>query len=480
MSSATTTAPLEDLSPLDATVDTTPGLALVFALDHVGLPAALPFSRPLVTLGREPQSTLPLRGPAISRQHASFERRNDGRVWVVDSLSLNGTFVNGQRVSEQPLAEHDLLGIGETLFRFVGRNVRAHEAYRIDGEVLHERRPFRHGIESAQLAGGYQIDALLDLIARIAPSELAVVIHGETGTGKERVAQELHRQSKRKGRFQAVNCAALPETLIESELFGYRRGAFSGAHTDKPGLIRAAHGGTLFLDEIGDMPIGAQAKLLRVLQEKELVPIGATSPERVDLRVVCATHHNLPELVQRGLFRADLLGRLHQFSISLPPLRHRREDLYRLVCYFLGQLEQPAPPVSFAFMHALALHHWPYNVRELQGAVHVARTMSEGGPLEYWHLPQALRSAVEQHASESLVPFDNRRSSLPAEPPTAREPTRRRRGTSPTPRAEELQSLLKRFNGNVSSVAKELGKHRMQVHRWLQLWNIAPDDYRPS
>ena len=163
-----------------------------------------------------------------------------------------------------------------------------------------------------ELVGGAQIDHIAADIERIAPTELSAVILGETGTGKEVVARGIHRFSGRRGSLQAINCAAIPHNLLESELFGYRRGAFSGADRDKPGLIKLADNGTLFLDEIGDMPLDAQAKLLRVLQSREVFPLGATTPERVDVRVVCATHRDLYQYVKEGKFRGDLLARLER------------------------------------------------------------------------------------------------------------------------------------------------------------------------
>jgi transcriptional regulator of acetoin/glycerol metabolism len=293
-----TTTSVEGIPSFDVVTDPTPGLALIYSRLHAHLPSAVPFAVPSVSLGRESDNTLSIPEAAVSRYHARFERRQDGRTWVVDAQSTNGTFVNGRRVRELALSLHDVIRIGDTLFRFVDHGIYGYGAYRIDGTIVRQARPFMHGVEKPLLVGGYQIDAILDRIAKVAQSNISVVVTGESGTGKELVAREIHRLSGRKGAFQAINCAALPENLIESELFGYRRGAFSGANSDKTGLVKAAHGGTLFLDEVGDMPLEAQAKLLRVLQEKEVLPIGATNAERVDVRVVCATHRDLEAHVE--------------------------------------------------------------------------------------------------------------------------------------------------------------------------------------
>jgi len=320
-------------------------------------------------------------------------------------------------------------------------------------------------------------------------SNISVVVTGESGTGKELVAREIHRLSGRKGLFQAINCAALPENLIESELFGYRRGAFSGAVSDKMGLVRAAHGGTLFLDEIGDMPLDAQAKLLRVLQEKEVLPIGATVAEKVDVRVVCATHRDLEAHVARGTFRGDLLARLRELSVRLPPLRERREDLYPLVLHFLAEMGLTPQAASFPFMLAVAHYDWPYNVRELESAVRVAVTLSQGAQLDLQHLPETVRAALDGHgalpvanhaikvapAITTLRDGDARRAaSAAAADPGPADAARR----SDTPTAEALKQLLRLHKGNIAAVGAALGKHRMQVHRWLRRYEIDINDFR--
>ena len=481
-----TTTSVEGIPSFDVVSDPTPGLALVYSRLHQHLPAAVPFAIPTVTLGRECDNTLSIPEAAVSRHHARFERRSDGHIWVVDTQSMNGTFVNGRRVREQSLAAHDILRIGDTLFRFVPQGIYGYGAYRLDGGVVRQARPFSHGVEKPYLIGGYQVDAILDRIAKVAQSTIAVVITGESGTGKELVAREIHRLSGRKGAFQAINCAALPETLIESELFGFRRGAFSGANADKMGLIRAAHGGTLFLDEIGDMPLEAQAKLLRVLHEKEVLPIGATTAERVDIRVVCATHRDLEAYVAKGLFRGDLLARLRELSICLPTLRERREDLFPLITHFLAQSQRPIT-VTFPFMLAVAHYDWPYNVRELESAVRVAVTLSGGAPLDLQHLPETVRRALDGHgapatpgpvvqAAPAVVTL--RDGVMHGGHERDKSDSGARRMEPPT--EQQLRDLLKLHAGNITKVARELGKERMQVHRWLRRYSIDIREFRES
>jgi DNA-binding NtrC family response regulator len=502
MSSSTnrgrTTTSVEGILTFDVVSDPTPGLALVYSRLHPHLPSAVPFAVPTITMGREADNTLSIPEAAVSRHHARFERRADGHVWVVDAPSMNGTFVNGRRVREQALVAHDVLRIGDTLFRYVDKGIYGYGAYRIDGGVVRQARPFTHGVEDPYLIGGYQVDAVLDRIAKVAKTTISVVVTGESGTGKELVAREVHRLSGRKGQFQAINCAALPENLIESELFGYRRGAFSGAVSDKMGLVRAAHGGTLFLDEIGDMPLEAQAKLLRVLQEREVLPIGATVAERVDIRVVCATHRDLEANVANGTFRGDLHARLREVTVRLPPLRERREDLYPLVLHFLGKVGLTPAAVSFPFMFAVAHYDWPYNVRELESALRVAVTLSGGEPLDVQHLPDAARGALENlgggapngtsvaPARTTLRDQQDGLGALVASTGTAavsesRADSRAGDGherRSDKPSAAELVALLELHRGNIAAVGASLGKHRMQVHRWLRAYNIDINDFR--
>jgi transcriptional regulator with PAS, ATPase and Fis domain len=263
----------------------------------------------------------------------------------------------------------------------------------------------------------------------------------------------------------AVNSAALPDTLFESELFGYRKGAFSGAQEDRPGLVRTADRGTFFLDEIGDLSADLQAALLRVLQESEVLAVGATRPVAVDLRVIAATHRDLEAMVARGEFRSDLLSRLAGFTLFIPTLRDRREDLGLLIAALLRrQLGERAAAVSFNLPAARALfrHGWPLNVRELEKALEVAGALAADGRIALEHLPAQLqRAAAEQPASEAKA----------EEPPADLSKIDQKR-------REELMALLKDHQGNVTAVAKALGKARAQVQRWLKRFGIEATRYR--
>ncbi|HEY6722519.1 MAG TPA: sigma-54 dependent transcriptional regulator, partial [Polyangiaceae bacterium] len=301
----------------------------------------------------------------------------------------------------------------------------------------------------------------------IAPTTLAVLLLGESGTGKEVVARELHRLSGRSGAFRALNCGAIPENLIESELFGYKRGAFSGADRDKLGIFKAADGGTLLLDEIGDMPEQAQVKLLRVLQNREVYPVGATAPEHVDVRVVCATHKDLARLQGEGEFRRDLFGRINEYQVSLPPLRERKEDIYLLVRTFLARHGRPDLVPSFPLMTGLLHYEWPYNVRELEACIKRCIALTDSPILNEQLLPDSVRDAMSDYGGAGA-----KRASLP-------EPSAPRAAATPgDPGAARLRELLERHQGNVAAVGRELGKARMQIHRWMKKHGIDINDFR--
>jgi two-component system, NtrC family, nitrogen regulation response regulator NtrX len=228
------------------------------------------------------------------------------------------------------------------------------------------------------------MESLRQLIARVGPSDTAVLITGETGTGKERVAQALHKASGRKGRLVAVNCAAIPSTLLESELFGHERGAFSGAVARRVGRVEQAQGGTLFLDELGDMPLELQAKLLRVLETRQVERLGGTLPVSVDVRILAATHQDLGLAVKEGRFRQDLFFRLNVLPLHLPPLRERTDDLLPLARVFAAELAGPRTPLVLApgAEAALRAYPWPGNVRELRNVIERINLLRGDGPLE--------------------------------------------------------------------------------------------------
>jgi transcriptional regulator of acetoin/glycerol metabolism len=388
--------------------------------------------------------------PSLSARHARIVRADPASFSLEDLGSTNGCRVNGvPAAGSHPLAGGDLLETGTSFWKL-------HL-----GPVAHRERllelAYRSGpIEFASSVCFAMLEALWR-VRQVAPTELSVLLLGESGTGKEGLARELHLRSGRGGPFVALNCAAVPEELIESELFGHHRGAFSGAVTDKPGLIESAEGGTLLLDEIGDMPPALQAKLLRVLQERSFLRLGETSPRRANVRFVAATHRDLKQMVASGGFRGDLYARLKGLVVRLPPLRERKEDLGILLAALLER--QAAPPLSITqdALRALVLHDWPFNIRELEQALALAVTFArDEGELRLAHLPAEL---CEVRAPAA---------------PTVTGP-RRPRGA---PSREELLALLAEHGGNISAVARELDTTRMQIHRWLKRLAIDPGSLR--
>ncbi|HSS02239.1 MAG TPA: sigma 54-interacting transcriptional regulator [Kofleriaceae bacterium] len=400
----------------------------------------------LSTVGGERRLTLEIADRRMSVVHAHLRLVAEG--WSLeDASSKNGTRVNGVDVARTILRNGDLVEVGRSFFVF-------------RDNVPHPSRPDAPepplGLGTRHPALARQFENLMT----IARSSVAIVVHGETGTGKELIARAVHQLSGRTGPLQALNCGALSRSLLESELFGYRKGAFSGANEDRPGLIRAADKGTLFLDEIGDLPLDGQAALLRVLQEGELLPVGGVKPIPVDVRIVAATHRDLGEMVAREAFRADLLARLTGFTVVLPPLRARREDLGALLrSLFARHAPSPSAPIelSAAAIRALYGYPWPGNVRELEKVIATALILADGMPIEEDHLSDAVR-AVSPHA----LPPASAEDALPgaAEHDTA------------SGSRERLEGLLARHQGNVNAVAREMRTSRTQIHRLCRRFGI--------
>jgi transcriptional regulator with PAS, ATPase and Fis domain len=284
--------------------------------------------------------------------------------------------------------------------------------------------------------------------ARVAATEATTFLQGESGTGKEVVSRFIHSHSpRRRGPFVAINCAALPEQLLESELFGFERGAFTGALQAKPGQIELAAGGVLFLDEVSEMTPAAQAKFLRVLQEREFVRLGGTRPVKANVRVIAATNRDLDDAVARRTFRADLYYRLNVFDIQIPPLRHRREDIPELVAGFLSEFRHMAGhglDITSAAMGALLHHDWPGNVRELRNVIERATIVCEDGVIrpEDLSLPPAPPAPVVDSTDLDVI---ERRT---------------------------IERVLREANGNKVQASRKLGISRMQLYTRLRKYGL--------
>jgi len=349
-------------------------------------------------------------------------------------------------------------------YHYVAKPFRTEQLLLTIENALRERR-LRHELETlrASQTGTRRIVAespsmrkAMDLLLRAAAADTAVLLLGESGTGKELLAHAFHAESPRRhGRFVAVNCSAIPETLLESQLFGHRRGAFTDAREDRRGLFQEAEGGTVFLDEIGDMPPSLQGKLLRVLQEREVHPLGAPAPVPVDVQVIAATHRHLEALVEEGRFRQDLYYRLNVIAVRIPPLRERPEDLLPLVAHFLEKhgrrLGRTACALSPQALEALRRHAWPGNVRELENALERALVLARDDVVWVEDLPEALRARPSAGAG------------LPGTRPLAEV------------EREHILRTLRSVHSNKAAAARILGLDRKTLYRKLKGYEISPD-----
>lgn len=372
----------------------------------------------------------------------------------------------------KPFDDHELL-------QKLGHGV---ERLRLRREVDGLRRLVGEPSSGARLLGvSAAIIAVRELINRIAPSESTVLILGESGTGKEVAARSIHDLSgRRDAPFIPINCGALPADLLESELFGYQRGAFTGAERDKEGLFAAADGGTLFLDEIGDAPPSVQVKLLRVLQERSYLPVGSTESRNTDVRIIAATNRDLRAEVAEGRFREDLFYRLHVVPVLMPALRNRREDIPLLAELFLSrgaaQHGVNTPHLSHEALSLLMSHDWPGNVRELANVVEAASLLTTDGVLRPAHVLTVLPQQPQVGAAPNSILADPT-PMLSQEILGATELPPMREAREAFDRAY-LQETLRRAGGNVSAAAKMSGRNRTDLYDLLRRYEIDANDFR--
>jgi DNA-binding NtrC family response regulator len=380
-------------------------------------------------LGREPPSQgIKLDDVETSRAHANITKVGPN-VLLEDLGSTNGTFVNDVQVTQQQLSPNDVIQVGRTLFVYC----------RLELGLSAVAGLNEHGTALTRMV-------FEQLAKRAATSRLPILINGPTGSGKEKLAELVHRCSNRSGEFVPINCGAMPSELISSELFGHLKGSFSGASEHRQGLFQTADGGTLFLDEIAELPLPVQATLLRVCETNEIRPVGSDRVRKVDVRLVSATHADLDERVAAGLFRADLLARLRGVMCTVPALCDRRDETLSLFSIFAD-----GRAFGLTVAKQVLLSNWPENVRGLRRvAEHALLFADEGSQILPHHLP-ALECLPKV---ESIVEADY------VEAPN------------------ELSRLLAETRGNVAEVARRLGVHRQQVYRWISKANLKPRDFR--
>ncbi len=376
----------------------------------------------------------------ISRNHCRISRRF-GRWEVLDQDSKNGTYVNGERQARAVLSDGDVVRVGATVM------------------VLRDALPAGHGdldLATSTDEPGlctllHPLRAHLEHASRVAAADVPVLIEGPTGVGKELLAAALHARTGRPGDFVPVNCGGLPAALAESELFGHRRGAFSGSHGDHPGLVLRADGGTLFLDELGELPSALQAKLLRVLAERSVRAVGEVRARPVDLRLISATNRDLPAMVAVNRFRSDLYGRLAGFTVTLPPITDRREDFGGFIAHALrntdGEVRFSGQALDPLFSHA-----WAGGARALGHTVVAAAALAGREPVREVEIPRSV-ATEELRAGPALSQHDQALR-------------------------ETLATLSAECGGNLAEVARHMGKDRKQIRRWVERLGLTAEVQR--
>ncbi len=430
-------------------------------------------------LGEQPQVLGRQAGPGVelvadhrtvSRQHASLAwDPAAGRHCVADLGSRNGTWLDGQPVNALPryLEDQAVLRFGDVVAVYERRDAALRDAPEVD----------RAAVPGDSLAA----QQLRLAIGRAGPDAAPALILGETGVGKESVAGELHRLSGRRGPLVAVNCAALSPQLIESQLFGHTRGAFTGATQEHGGMFRAATGGTLFLDELGELPLELQPKLLRAVELGEVVAVGSTQRHRVDVRLIAATNRSLLADIEQGRFRRDLYARLALWEVHVPPLRARRADLlgwidrlHRAWCAPRSRTDAPPLELQAAAAEALLLQRWPDNLRGLQRLVHALGAAGGDAPRTRAELAPWLEADLSPGPGVPTAGVAAPGGATPAgETPAAEGPARRLR---PRPSREALVATLEANGWSIRATAKHYACERKQITRWLGMYAIAVPD----
>ncbi|QLY27470.1 sigma 54-interacting transcriptional regulator [Bdellovibrio sp. KM01] len=388
-----------------------------------------------LTVGKDAQCQIQIFGEELAERHFRIERREQ-TYYIRDLRSPQGTYLNNARIMEAILQEGDIIRAGsqELLFTYKTGEESSEFPLKSKNEVWNEE---------------------LQSLRHVAVTEFPVLILGPSGTGKDVIAQALHNESLRKNaNFMSVNCSALSETLIESELFGHVKGSFTGAISDRKGAFEAARGGTLFLDEIGDLSYALQAKLLRALENGEIRPVGADRNIKTDVRIIAATHQSLPEKIREGAFRADLYFRLNVVTVTPPALVHRMEDFEDLLYMFAKKMRVR---FSFGAIARLKKHPWPGNIRELKNLVTRTAALYPREHIEEKH--------IEKLLDKTLLT------------PTEAEST----NDIPVIKEIEKQMIIKRLTanrGNQRRTAADLGMPKSTLHDRLKYYNIKVENFK--
>ena len=417
------------------------------------------FQKRLIYIGSHPDSDFCLAEPSISRQHAKLELDENG-CRLVDLGSKNGTFIGDIRINDIYLTNHTTFRCGAVEITFELQSDTFEVAISKDD---HFGRLLGHSIAMREIFG---------LLERIAPTPATVLIEGESGSGKELVASAIREYSDRRSKpFIIFDCSAVSKDLIESELFGHVKGAFTGAVSDRKGAFLQANGGTIFLDEIGELSLDLQPKLLRVLENRIVRPVGGETTYPVDVRVIAATNRNLAHEVENGNFREDLYYRLAVIKIDMPPLRKRPEDLPLLVEHFLAEasakFNRPAPNISFSTLQKLRQYQWPGNVRELKNFIERACLLSTNDRLETRFLNPKQEDITDEYKAnssdsfieqliEQQMPFKDAKQTVIEQFETA-----------------YWTKLLETTRGNISKAARLADIHRKTAEYIIRKLNIS-------
>jgi DNA-binding NtrC family response regulator len=437
------------------------------------------FDKEVISIGAMEDNDIQLDDDTVSRAHCRIYV--DGDQYMIQDLeSTNGTFVNRVRIREAWLHPSHVVSLGKTEIRFspVDERVRVIPSERDRfGEIIGRDRRMRE---------------IYSILEKIAPTDATVVVEGETGTGKDVVARSVHGASRRKdGPFMVFDCGAVPENLIESELFGHEKGSFTGAVSSRQGIFELANGGTVFLDELGELQLDLQPKLLRVLEQREIKRVGGTKPIKVDVRIIAATNRNLEEEVRAGRFREDLFYRLTVVRVKIPPLRERKEDVRLLARHFLEHAsfnrdrEGKKKIGNFApgVLDRLGEYDWPGNVRELHNVIERAVSFAESDTVELADLPEHIawpRNGLPP-PPDSNSPTDHA-IALPDMRPSDIEGTfkdAKERWVASFER-DYIASLLRKNNGNISHAAREAEIDRKYFRKLMKKYGITAQDDDPE